>query len=107
MPTKPKTSRRPRCVREGCPRRAAPGRDSCSFVCRAIATDMARAERACRALGADNPMTSRLWSEIVELSDAWTRYQDVDHEVYQHALSVGFTDEQWRAIKNRESPEFG
>ncbi|MGW8815508.1 hypothetical protein [Gordonia terrae] len=49
-------------------------------------------------------MTSRLWSEIVEISDAWTRYQDVDRQVYRHARSVGFTDEQWKAIKNRESP---
>lgn len=90
--------RRTNCQREGCSRHSHAGHDYCSFVCKAIDTEVTKCQRVCETLG-DSALTTEMWSEIVALSDAWTRVIDLDREVFQLAKSVGFTDKQWQLIK--------
>jgi hypothetical protein len=87
------------CQREGCTKRASRRiqHEYCTFLCRVIDREISHAQRACEALG-NSPLTNELWSEVVALSDAWTRFQELNTEVYRHAKSVGFTDEQWQLI---------
>jgi hypothetical protein len=64
-----------------------------------IAQEIDKAQRACEAIG-NTPLTTELWTEVVALSDAWTRYQDVDYRLYKEAVAAGFTGKQWQAIKD-------
>lgn len=87
------------CARETCGRRIRPGNDYCNPVCRAIAVELDRAQRVCQALGAQTPLVSQLWAEAVALNDGYTQLREIDQQLYEQALSVGFTAEQWRAVK--------
>jgi hypothetical protein len=99
--SKPLSSSKP-CAREGCRGliTKSGGHTYCSFVCRAIARELERAQRVCEALGPDSPMVLELWTETVALSDAWSRHIALDRRLYREVMSVGITDEQWRAIKD-------
>lgn len=88
------------CRRETCRRLANNASDGyCTLICRAIDDELARAQRICEALGAGNPMASKVWAETVALSDGWSQLRELDSRLYRAALSVGFTDEQWQTMK--------
>ena len=89
------------CPREGCQGSIRPsGHEHCSFICGAIAQELERAQRVCEAIGPGTPLASELWAEAVALSDGWSRHIELDRRLYREALSVGFTREQWQAIKD-------
>jgi hypothetical protein len=87
------------CAREGCPRRSTRDSEHCTFVCALLAQEIDKAQKACEAVG-NTPLTTELWTEVVALSDAWTRYQAVDYRLYKQAVAAGFTGKQWQAIKD-------
>ena len=91
------------CQREGCSFQAARDRTYCSFMCRAIDEDIERTQRMCEVLGTDSPVVAGMWSEIIECADAWTRYKQLDRQVFDLAVSVGYTREQWMAVKEGRS----
>jgi hypothetical protein len=85
-------------AREGCGGKSRPPNGCCSFVCKVIAAELDKARRICEALGTEG-MPSEMWTEAVALSDCWSRYLELDRRLYRAAGEVGFTDEQWTAIK--------
>lgn len=87
------------CARETCGRRTSSGRSFCTPLCRAITVELDRAQRVCQALGAQTPLVSQLWAEAVALNDGYTKLREIDRQLYEQAQSVGFTAEQWRAVK--------
>lgn len=93
-------SSRQQCQREGCTFLAAQKRTYCSFMCRAINEDLDRTRRMCEVLGTDSPVVAEMWAEIVDCADAWTRYKQLDRKVFDLAVSVGYTREQWMAVKD-------
>lgn len=107
----PKRTRRDRradqvykpCAREGCRGRAKPPNGYCSFVCKVISSELAKAQRVCQALGADTSLVAELWAEVVALSDGWSRYQALDRRIRREAAAVGFTDEQWRQLADYQA----
>ncbi|OBK32547.1 hypothetical protein A5658_16050 [Mycobacterium sp. 1245111.1] len=84
------------CIREGCNRtvRGQDDRQACGHLCDFIEEQMKEAMRVCRATG-----DTDIWAAAVALNDALTEYFDHRKRLYNAALSVGFTREQWRAIK--------
>ncbi len=62
-----------RCVREGCPRRAADTHPTCSVLCSLVHQRMLLAEETCRIMG-PGPQSGALWAAVVTLSDALTDF---------------------------------
>jgi len=92
-----------RCVRDGCYRNVTKGNwDHCSFMCKAVDNEMVRAQRVCDAVG-PSAGTGELWAAVVEMSDAWTRFQMLDKKIYDAAREAGITSDQWMAIKLGEA----
>ena len=90
---------RPKCAREGCTSRLRKGESSdCCFMCRLITEELKRTLNVCTALGAEG-VSSELWAEAVAVSDGWTRFLQLDRQLYRAALAVGITNEQYQAIK--------
>lgn len=89
------------CSREGCDRiRPSDGKGRyqyCSAACRAVAIEMARAQRVCEAIGQDN---GKLWASVVMLSDALAEYHAEDARLQNLAASVGISEARWFDIKN-------
>lgn len=96
----PRRSGRKRCAREGCRRRTASGHTTCSFLCTLVVAQLERSQRVCEAIGNDYPATNKLWSSVVELSDALTAYFEADTQIFHVAEQAGFTREQWDLIRN-------
>lgn len=88
---------KPACAREGCGRtvREHPERTHCCFLCQVLDRELTRAQRICEATG-----DTEHWLAVVTLNDALSEYYKSDSRVYNAALSVGLTDEQWRAMKH-------
>jgi hypothetical protein len=91
-----------RCAREGCDRPVATNKGGkhryCTFVCRGVDFELLDAHRLCSAIG-DSPAAGELWSAAVALSDALSEYQRLDRGLFSVAQSVGFTADQWYAVK--------
>jgi hypothetical protein len=86
---------RKRCVREGCTGTAKrQDRNTCSFTCSVICSELERAQRVCEATG-----DTAHWVSAVALNDALTDYYRSDSRVYHGAMDAGFTASQWRDIK--------
>ena len=62
---------RPKCIREGCYRRAARNVDTCSQICWIVHNKLEEAERLCRSLG-PCAESVELWSSITSVNDALT-----------------------------------
>ena len=87
------------CSREGCSRVVTRRRvEACSSLCELVMEELADAQRVCAATG-----DGELWAAVVALNDTLTTYRLSDTRVYRVARSVGFSDEQWRAIKRGDS----
>lgn len=56
------------------------------------------AERLCGALG-DEGLTGRYRDEIAAWSEAWTRIQELDYQLYREAKSVGMRASDWERLK--------
>lgn len=78
-----------------------PDRAFCTGMCRLIERQQEQAQRVCSVIG-PSPATAELWTSVVELSDAMTRYLAADAELQEAARSVGIADELWQAIKGGE-----
>ena len=103
MSETPPTKRR--CARYGCTFPTRAEHKHCSFLCKAIDEEVARAQRICQALdGTDSPLTAGLLSEISAVADGWNKYRKLDVALLELALSVGITREQWQAIKRGHNP---
>jgi hypothetical protein len=86
------------CPREGCTRSTVDGYEYCSYFCRVLNRELDSAQRVCEVVGAAG-RTAELWASIVAAADGWSEYQQLQMEIHEAALSVGMTEEQWRAIK--------
>lgn len=91
------------CFRVGCNRPAitrSRGRHRyCSAECRVADRALVEARNICEAVGS----VGNLWAAAVAVSDALVEYQRIASAVERAAMSVGITDEQWRAIKTGHS----
>ncbi len=72
----------------------------CSFICKVIDREVSATQRVCEAVGTDSPLAAELWAQAVAVSDSWSRFVELDREVLRQARSVGFTAEQWAAVKD-------
>lgn len=79
--------------------RPASNHEYCTFVCSVIDEDLARAHRLCAAIGSQFPETLELWAEIVTCADAWSRYKQLDRELFDTAKASAYSWEQWNQIK--------
>lgn len=84
------------CSREGCLHPASGRSRWCSFVCKQVDREMDAAQRICNMAG-NTPQASELWCNVVELSDVLTKVKALKDEIYQAAMDVGMSNEQWHA----------
>ena len=88
------------CLRAGCDRGVRDGYRCCSYLCDTVNNRMEQVERMCRALG-PVPLSVDMWTSVVALSDALTLEQKLEGKLYRLAMELGFTAEEWSAIKGR------
>ena len=93
---------RQKCCREGCRRNVkTTGRTSfseyqaCSFLCAQVAKELDRAKRVCEAT-----QHTEHWQAAVSLNDALSAYLHSDTRIFRAAQKVGYTPQQWHAIKD-------
>lgn len=90
--------RRPRCRREGCPRRALNGYPHCSQLCWLVDEQLTVSQRVCEVMGPD--VSSELWASVVELNDALSTFLSERVRVRRVAHDAGITADQWSLIRN-------
>ena len=78
----------------------------CTLICREIDTELTHARAVIEALGG-SPTSTELWLKLVEGNDLWTEAMRMQYELWVAAKSVGFTREQWQALKRGDSQQCG
>ena len=74
------TTTKCRCARYGCTFPTRAEHKHCTFLCKSIDEETARAQRICQALdGTDSPLITGLLSEINACADAWTQVPKARH----------------------------
>ena len=84
----------PSCKRESCPRRAGAGYEHCSLVCAFVDDRIDQTQRVCQTIE-----DTEHWVSVVTLSDALSDFWRSESRMYHAAMSQGFTDSEWRALK--------